>query len=242
VAALTLDGKRIQQNRADIIFCKVMPQVKHPRKEVIRTQFEKHFIPFVFNKWTEILVFGTSILLITIGVFSTLKYGIGLNQNVSLVEGSDIFYYFNTLFDIGEAGPPAYLVFNNINYTIPENLDYMSQIQIELASINKTVLSPIYSWVSMFQSYVKGGTWSEACGSDAVALLSFDEQMKEFVKLKVNDPCCQLYGICGEQFSADIVFDDDGIVVATRFRFQLQPLLYQQDYINGLLETRRATD
>lgn len=79
MAALTLDGKRIQQNRADIIFCKVMPQVKHPRKEVIRTQFEKHFIPFVFNKWTEILVFGTSILLITIGVFSTLKYGIGLN-------------------------------------------------------------------------------------------------------------------------------------------------------------------
>lgn len=81
---------------------------------------------------------------------STLKYGIGLNQNVSLVEGSDIFYYFNTLFDIGEAGPPGYLVFNNINYTIPENLDYMSQIQIELASINQTVISPVYSWVSMF--------------------------------------------------------------------------------------------
>lgn len=125
---MTLDGKRIQQNRADIIFCKVVNDAKPARKEVIRSLFEKHFIAFVFNKYTEILVLGTSILLIIIGVMSTLKYGIGLNSNVSLVEGSDVFYYFNTLFDIGEAGPPAYLVFNNINYTIPENLDYMSQI------------------------------------------------------------------------------------------------------------------
>ena len=51
-----------------------------------------------------------------------------------------------------------------------------------------------------------------------------------------------MYGICGEQFSSDIVFDDNGVVVATRFRFNMQPLLYQVDFMNGLLETRRATD
>jgi len=31
-------------------------------------------------------------------------------------------------------------------------------------------------------------------------------------------------------------------VVATRFRFQLQPLQYQSDYIDGLVLPRRATD
>lgn len=51
-----------------------------------------------------------------------------------------------------------------------------------------------------------------------------------------------MYGICGEQFVTQISFDDDGVVVATNFRFQHKPLQYQQDYINGLLETRRVCD
>jgi predicted RND superfamily exporter protein len=123
IPALTLDGKRIQQKRADIAFCIRVPDTKTPRKEVIRAQFAKHFIPFVFNKYTEILVFATTIVLFIIGVCSTVKLGLGLNQNVSLIEHSDTFDYFDTLFDIAEAGPPAYLVFNNVDYTIQENLD-----------------------------------------------------------------------------------------------------------------------
>ena len=72
----------------------------------------------------------------------------------------------------------------------------------------------------MFQNYINpGGTWNVECGSESVALLNFDDQMKEFVKVKVESPCCQGFGICGEQFSADIIFNDDGIVIATRFRF-----------------------
>lgn len=36
LAALTLDGKRIQQNKADIVFCLKVEEVNPPRKEVIR--------------------------------------------------------------------------------------------------------------------------------------------------------------------------------------------------------------
>lgn len=50
LAALTLDGKRIQQNRADILFCVKVDRVKTPRKEWIRSLFEKFFVPLVFNK------------------------------------------------------------------------------------------------------------------------------------------------------------------------------------------------
>jgi hypothetical protein len=53
-----------------------------------------------------------------------------------LVEGSDTFKYFDELFAIGEAGPPAYLVFNNVNYSDPNNIALMSQMQIELAQLN----------------------------------------------------------------------------------------------------------
>lgn len=67
---------------------------------------------------------------------------------MSLIKDSDTYNYFDTLFDIGEAGPPAYVVFNNVNYSYAPNLVEMANIQAELAAINNTVISPLYSWVS----------------------------------------------------------------------------------------------
>ena len=153
-----------------------MPSTKEPRKEVIRKWFNDYFIGFVFNRYTEIMILLTGVLLFVIGVCSCVKIELGLNQNVSLVQGSDISAYFDDLFYIGEAGPPAYLVFNNINYTIEDNLDYMNQISIELASLNDTVISPIYSWVTSYTNYINpSGVWADVCGSKAVALLNFDD-------------------------------------------------------------------
>jgi len=70
-----------------------------------------------------VIVFAIAACLIIIAICSCVKLKLGLNQNVSLVEDSDIFNYFNVLFDYGAAGPPGYLVFNNINYTNSENLN-----------------------------------------------------------------------------------------------------------------------
>jgi len=66
--------------------------------------------------------------------------------------------------------------------------------------------------------------------------------MKQFVALKIEGECCQSYGICGEQFSLDIIFDDYDVVRATRFRFQHQTMKTQEDYIRGVVQTRRACD
>ena len=71
---------------------------------------------------TKIAVILISACLITLGFMSCSKLVLGLNQNVSLVAGSDLYDYFETLYVYGEAGPPAYLVFKNVNYTNPENL------------------------------------------------------------------------------------------------------------------------
>jgi Niemann-Pick C1 protein len=76
---------------------------------------------------------------VTIGIFSTQKLLRGLNQNVSLVSGSDIFDYFETLFTYGNAGPPGYVIFNNVNYTNEENLKQMELINAELSALNNTI-------------------------------------------------------------------------------------------------------
>jgi len=39
-----------------------------------------------------------------------------------------------------------------------------------------------------------------------------------------------------------VIFDDEGRVETTRFRFQHTPLKYQEDYISALVETRKTSD
>lgn len=166
-----------------------------------------------------------------------------MNQNVSLVQDSDTYDYFETLYDYGEAGPPAYLVFKNVNYTNPDNLVQMNLIAAQLATLNDTVLAPVYSWTSAYQNFItRGAVWSESCGSEEASFLSFDGAMKKFTAIEINSECCQSFGICGEQYSLDIIFDDLDVVRATRYRFQHQVMKTQDDYIRGVLETRRACD
>jgi Niemann-Pick C1 protein len=97
----------------------------------------------------------------------------------------------------------------------------MELINAELASLNDTIIPPVYSWVTPFRNFAKkdAGEWSEACGSQYASGLPFDDQMKLFVQVKIESDCCQKYGLCGEQYSLDIIFDDLGRVETTRFRF-----------------------
>ena len=66
--------------------------------------------------------------------------------------------------------------------------------------------------------------------------------MARFVQIRVESDCCQSYGICGEQYSQDVIFNDEGRVTTTRFRYQHQVQKTQEDYIKGLVETRKACD
>jgi predicted RND superfamily exporter protein len=52
IAVLTLDGKRIQNQKADICCCIKVEKTKKPRKEWVRTLFERFFVPFLFYPMT----------------------------------------------------------------------------------------------------------------------------------------------------------------------------------------------
>lgn len=41
---------------------------------------------------------------------------------MSLVAGSDTYDYFESLYTYGDAGPPCYLIFKDVNYTYPGNI------------------------------------------------------------------------------------------------------------------------
>ena len=166
VAALAVDKHRIADGRRDLICCCTKGNYEEPREEWIRPNYNKHVVPVLFHWLTKIAVIMTTVCLIVIGAMSCEKIVLGLNQNVSLVKGSDIYDYFETLYTYGEAGPPAYLVFKNVNYTNPENLVQMNAIAAELATLNDTVMAPVYSWIGGYQNFINPtGVWADTCGS-----------------------------------------------------------------------------
>jgi len=174
--ALVLDKQRIKAHRYDVLCCYRGEGPTPPvREDIVRKYFNKHFIPFVFKKTTKIMTIIITVLLCIIACFSCSKLMRGLNQNVSFVSGSALFDYFDTLFDYGDAGPPAYVIFNNVNYTDPENLKQMQLIDAELATLSDTIIAPIYSWVGPFNNFISVGVWSDECGSVVASKLPFDE-------------------------------------------------------------------
>jgi hypothetical protein len=101
---------------------------------------------------------------------------------VSLISGSDLFKFFDVFNQYGEIGPPAYLVFKNVDYTLEENLDTLSDISDGLSQLNETIVKPIYSWVKTFQQYRDvGGEWVDKCGTAEAVNLGFDDAMRKFV-------------------------------------------------------------
>ena len=191
----------------------------------------------------QIVVYVIGALLLVLSVMGLVRIDLGLNQNVSLIKGSDTFTFFDVFDEYGEVGPPAYLVFRNVNYSKPENLEAMADITDNLSELNDTVIKPVYSWVKTFQQYRNpNGEWAPVCGTAEAINLGFDEAMAKFVTIKVDTDCCQRFGVCGEQYVGDIAFDDEGRVTATRFRFQHTMLHTQDDYIKALVETRRVAD
>lgn len=177
IGALTLDNQRIKNNRGDIICCLKKYDEERPlRKEFIRSNFQDHFVPILFSSPMKIAVLTITAFLVIIGTMAQFKLVLGLNQNVSLVEGSDTYDYFESLYTYGDAGPPCYLVFKDVNYTYPGNIEQMNLISAQLSTLEAVILPPIYSWTTSYTNFINpGATWSDTCGSKQASILPFED-------------------------------------------------------------------
>ena len=79
VVALSMDGKRIQDSRADVFFCYKVENKKPPRKEWVTTLFKKFYVPFLFHPITQISVAVMAVFLTIISGMSCAKLTLGLN-------------------------------------------------------------------------------------------------------------------------------------------------------------------
>lgn len=63
--------------------------------------------------------------------------------------------------------------------------------------------------------------------------LTYEDQLRKFLSVKITSGCCQSYGICGEQYATDLIFGDDGKLKSSRLRVMHKPLRNSYDYIRA---------
>mmetsp|Transcript_8387 Transcript_8387/g.16654 ORF Transcript_8387/g.16654 Transcript_8387/m.16654 type:complete len:928 (-) Transcript_8387:2404-5187(-) len=244
VAVLSLDDKRRKQGRIDCLPCfdiESRPEEKH--RELVRKFVEKYYVPALFHPITKVavLIGYIAIILLSVGGYSHLD--LGLDAQVTTIHGSDLYEYFSNYNDYADVGPIAYLVLKNVNYTNSRNQDTLDEISDTLSEMKKTVEPPVYSWYKNFMMFQnQAGNWATDCNTTHINEFTFNQQVQMFIQVPIESVCCKKYSICGEQYQTDIVFDGEGNVKASRFRFQHKSLISQSDFIDSVQDTRKAVD
>ena len=243
VAVASLDNQRIRSLRYDVVLCIKAAEYTPPRKELVKRFFERVVSKLVLKPAAQVVCATIVLILVAFGIAACVNLTLGIDQKASVTTDSDIYRYFASQEKLVDAGPPAYLVFRDINYTDQDTLIKIFDLLDVLSTQNDTIQKPITTWLKSFKMFtMESGDWAKTCDIQGISAYPFNEQMRRFVNVKISSECCLRYGICGEQFVKDVVFDNEGNIESTRFRFQHPALRTQADYIRDLQTTRYIVD
>lgn len=141
VSVLTLDQKRIEDNRFDIFPCFTAPDPQ----EVFLSQessfstsvralaspgvFEKfseptfsklirqNYAPYILSESVKPIVIGLFFAFFTLGLALLPHISLGLDQRLAIPSDSYLVQYFDDFYDYFNSGPPVYFVVRNLNVT-----------------------------------------------------------------------------------------------------------------------------
>ena len=239
VAFVSLDDKRVDANRYDIVPCfkKTVGRSEHYEGKKCLQNFAITYYEFLMKTPVVCTVLVIYIGMTVFSVYSIFNFPLGLNQQTTVTQNGDLFNYFKTQEKYVDVGSPGYLVFYNIDYNNAENLALIDKMSDHLSTLS-TVQPPVYSWYKDFQKFMDP-YYKDKCNKnlDVLKTQPLAYQVREFLKIKTDDPCCKEDGMCGEPYLNDLAFNDEGEIEASRFRFQHIPLVNQSVYVNAVLQT-----
>ena len=224
-----------------------------PIRDTIRTLMEKYYVPCLFSKVGKTLVIITYFALTVFGIYSLNKFELGLEPQLAAPENFYLIDYYNVEFSLGDAGPPAYVVIKDVDYSSDKVRKQINKVGQGVSYLQQYVENPIYSWIDAYENWASNAKANVESGQGAcyptsengndVDMSDFITNVKFFLGITIDgtDGCCKKYGYCGEQYVSDVVFKntttDEGLVEysidASRIRFQMQPLQNESAFINS---------
>lgn len=225
LAALSLDAKRAKANRVDVLCCiRMKPSATPPNKfwafvsqgEYVRTFLKRYYAPFIMQGPVRILVFIAWAGMLIASVYSFSQLTLGLEPQLALPTGSYLLPYFDQQATLGDAGPPVYVVLQNVNYTDYSNATIGINRILEAVSASGLVVRPITNWYAQFLNYNATalpfiqGCIKTTCPDCILPLdqsYTFAQRACFFMySIPLGSKCCQEFGFCGSQYAPDVKF------------------------------------
>ena len=246
VCCVALDDLRVASRRYDVLPCLTVPlarEVKHSEgKTILQNFLSEKYYNCILSTPCLVITIVIYILMTAISIAALFSFPLGLNQQTTVTQNGDLFNYFKTQEKYVDIGSPAYIVLYNIDNNNKENLKLIDEMSDYIAALD-TVQPPVYSWYKdfykfMYQSYYRH------CNEHYDELINqpLADQVREFLKIKVDSSCCKNDGLCGEPYVSDIAFNDKGEIEASRFRFYHVALTDQEKFVNSVLQTNAVAD
>ena len=236
IAFMSLEEKRFLKKRKELKL-KNLEEKHCLSNKWIQEKLSNDFFYFILNEIIQ-LVFIILYLILTIYSFISLKdISLGLNQQILFSENENVYNFLKI--KQNQTNEPSFLVLNNINYSNDYNIDLINKITDHLSHL-KTVKNSIYFWFNDFTKFIKNSFLLEKCyGENYQQLINktFDEQVKKFLKIKVNSECCKFYGVCGEIYENDIIFDKNNEIKISRLLYFHNFLAKEKNFIESREET-----
>ncbi|CAM9449553.1 unnamed protein product, partial [Phaeothamnion confervicola] len=220
---------------------------------------ERHYLPALFSLPGAAVIAAVAACLLAAGLAGLVLLPMGLEPQLAAPADSYLQSYYNDQFALGEAGPPAYAVMRDIDYYAAGGNGGVGggggggglrALSSGLARLRRYVQPPVFSWFDAMASWVaQRDTLGGDCPiqPDIVDQPSFAAATRIFLGIAIDSQCCQSFGVCGAHNDSSLGSGDSSggsleTIVASRLRFNTQPLRRQRDFVRSAYALRRAAE
>ncbi|CAN9513420.1 unnamed protein product [Ophioblennius macclurei] len=112
VALLSLDARRQDSNRVELVCCVKVTKERpnKPNEGLLLPIMRKYYAPFLLHSYTRVIVMLVFIFMFCASIFLMLNVTVGLDQELAMPQGSYMLEYFKYLNQYFEVGVPVYFV------------------------------------------------------------------------------------------------------------------------------------
>jgi hypothetical protein len=190
------------------------------RGNYVRSFCASTFAPAVLSSPGRLCVLLAAVGALTasgVGLFR-MQGRLGLPPQLAVPVGSYLGPYFSDQAALGEAGPPLYVVLQDVNFSSPDAAPAVEAMVEGLTTVSRWVQPPVASWLRQFavwtspasRAFVTAG--HGASGSPAIdcplplpLTAPVARQIAQFLwDIPIRSKCCQNANYCSAQFSSDV--------------------------------------
>lgn len=180
--------------------------------EFVKRTLENYYAPVLARPAVKALVLIVWLFCLVGSIIGAGHLQLGLPQQLVLPSGSYLETYFDQQSKYGDAGPPAYIVLQNVDYEDPSLGTALKALTEQTAELTHIIDGPVYSWhaaLNEYENLVNASALAQkACpapldpSTTPVALRAH----QFLANTPIDGDCCQQQGQCGAQFGQDVKF------------------------------------